>query len=61
MRSGDEIQLYCSQVISQSSLSSDVLACLPEIATVLSASRGGAVKFEGVAGLFVATELLSPS
>ena len=51
----------CSYVGLQSSLSSLMLAWLPETASVLSASRGGAVKLDGVAGLLAVAELLSPS
>lgn len=57
----DAFQSCCSHVVSQSSLSSVVLAWLPTIASVLSASSGGAAKFEGVAGLLATAEVLSLS
>ena len=55
------LQSYSCQVVSQSSLIPVALAWLSEIASVLSGSRGGAVKLEGVAGVLAAAELLSPS
>ena len=57
----DALYSCCSRLISQSSFSSVVLAWLSKIASVLSASSGGAVKFEGVAGLLAVAELLSLS
>ena len=55
------LQSYSYQAVSQSSLMPVARAWLSGIASVLSGSRGGAVKLEGVAGVLAPAELPSLS
>lgn len=61
MNSPGWILIVLLSIFSQSSLSSLVPARLCELASGLSASSGGAVRLDGVAGLLAAAELLSLS
>ena len=61
MNSPGCVLIVLLSIFPQSSLSSLVLARLSELASVVSASSGGAVRLDGVAGLLAAAELPSLS